>query len=157
MDATAIYILSTLPRVLPSFQLDRECCHGISNHQWVSANIQMKLAEQVTSVSTTLSGSFLISRQVSASREATTETVANTSPSGINKSQCWHGKAFPTDEFTGEDSQVLFDDWFTIVAATWNGWTKDELLMQLVGYLRGRALQEWKLLAEAYHCYSFKR
>ena len=31
-------------------------------------------------------------------------------------------------------------------AASWNGWTEDESLMQLAGYLRGRALLEWKLL-----------
>ena len=54
----------------------------------------------------------------------------------------------PIDEFTGEDRRITFDDWLPILgrAATWNGWTQDELLMQLTGYLRGRALQEWKLL-----------
>jgi len=56
MDATAIYTQSTLPRVLSSFQLDGECHHGISNqvcvlgNPWVSASIQLKLAEQVKSV-----------------------------------------------------------------------------------------------------------
>ena len=58
------------------------------------------------------------------------------------------GKAPPIDEFTGEDRRITFDDWLPILerAAIWNGWTQDELLMQLTGYLRGRALQEWKLL-----------
>ena len=31
-------------------------------------------------------------------------------------------------------------------AATLNEWTPDETLVQLVGHLKGRALQEWKLL-----------
>ena len=31
-------------------------------------------------------------------------------------------------------------------AATWNGWTPDETLMQLAGHLRGRASQKWQLL-----------
>jgi len=81
---------------------------------------------------------------------AITGTVVNTAlaaPSGDNQSQCRRGKAPQIDEFTGEDSRVT-DDWLPILerAATWNSWTQDELLMQLAGYLRGRALQEWKLL-----------
>ena len=76
------------------------------------------------------------------------ENTALTTPSGDNQSQCCHGKPSPIDEFTGEDSRVTLDDWLPILerTATWNGWTQDELLMQLAGYLRGRALQEWKLL-----------
>ena len=36
-------------------------------------------------------------------------------------------------------------------AAEWNNWDKDELLIQLAGYLRGQAFQEWNLLEqEAY-------
>ena len=73
---------------------------------------------------------------------------AMVAPWGSNQSQCRRGKAPPIDEFTGEDSWITFDDWLPILerAANWNGWTQDELLMQLAGYLRGRALQEWKLL-----------
>ena len=58
------------------------------------------------------------------------------------------GKAPPIDEFTAEDRHITFDDWLPILerAATWNGWSKEESLMQLAGHLRGRALQEWKLL-----------
>ena len=61
-----------------------------------------------------------------------------------------HSHSVAVVRHTGEDSRVTFDDWLPILerAATWNGWTQDELLMQLAGYvyLRGRALQEWKLL-----------
>ena len=59
-----------------------------------------------------------------------------------------HGKAPPIDEFTAEDSCVTLDDCLLILecAATWNGWSEEESLMQLAGHLRGRALQEWKLL-----------
>ena len=74
--------------------------------------------------------------------------TATAAPWGRDHSQYRRGKAPPIDEFTGEDRRITFDDWLPILerAATWNGWTQDELLMQLTGYLRGRALQEWKLL-----------
>ena len=37
-----------------------------------------------------------------------------------------------------------FDNWIPILeqAASWNGWTEEESLMQLAGHLRGRALLE---------------
>ena len=74
--------------------------------------------------------------------------TATAAPWGRDHSQYRRGKAPPIDEFTGEDRRITFDDWLPILerATTWNGWTQDELLMQLTGYLRGRALQEWKLL-----------
>ena len=57
------------------------------------------------------------------------------------------GKAPPVDPFTGE-SEVQLDDWIPALkrASVWNGWSEDELLLQLAGHLRGRALQEWNLL-----------
>ena len=106
--------------------------------------------EQVTSASNTLSGALLTSRPVSSAGAVTTETfTATAAPWGRDQSQCrCCGKAPPIDKFTGEDRRITFDDWLPILerAATWNGWTQDELLMQLTGYLRGRVLQEWKLL-----------
>ena len=61
------------------------------------------------------------------------------------------GKAPPVDLFTGEDSEIRFDDWLPTLkrAATWNGWTKDEQLIQLAGYLCGRTLQEWNSIPPA--------
>ena len=62
------------------------------------------------------------------------------------------GKAPPVDSFTGEDLEVWLDDWLPSLerAKLWNGWTEDELMLQLAGHLRGRAHQEWSLLgAEA--------
>ena len=58
------------------------------------------------------------------------------------------GKVAPIDELTAEDKTVTSDDRLPILerAATWNGWSKEESLMQLIGHLRGRALQEWKLI-----------
>ena len=58
------------------------------------------------------------------------------------------GKAPPIDAFDGEHAGITFDDWLPTLqrAAVWNGWSEDESLMQLVGYLRKRALQEWNLL-----------
>ena len=58
------------------------------------------------------------------------------------------GKAPPVDAFTGEEPEIRLDDWLPSLkrAATWNEWMEGELLLQLAGHLRGRALQEWGLL-----------
>ena len=58
------------------------------------------------------------------------------------------GKAPPVDAFTGEEAELRLEDWLPTLerAASWNGWTQEELLMQFAGYLRGWALQEWNLL-----------
>ena len=58
------------------------------------------------------------------------------------------GKAPPVDSFTGESPNILFEDWLPALqrAADWNRWSDEETLIQLAGYLRGRALQEWNLL-----------
>ncbi len=60
------------------------------------------------------------------------------------------GKAPPVDSFTGEDTEVRLDDWLPSLkrASMWNEWTDEELLLQLAGHLRGRALQEWGLIEE---------
>ena len=49
------------------------------------------------------------------------------------------GKAPPIDLFTAESIGNTFDDWLLTLerAATWNGWTSDETLMQLSGHLKG--------------------
>ena len=59
------------------------------------------------------------------------------------------GKAPPIDPFDGERAET-FDDWLPTLqrAAVWNGWSEEETLMQLAGYLCKRALQEWNLLTE---------
>ena len=59
------------------------------------------------------------------------------------------GKAHPVDTFTGEEAETRLDDWLSTIrrAADWNGWTLDDLLIQLAGHLKGRALQEWNLLS----------
>ena len=51
----------------------------------------------------------------------------------------WNGP--PVDMFTGEDPEVRFEDWLPSLqqAADWNSWSADEQLIQLAGYLRGRA------------------
>ena len=58
------------------------------------------------------------------------------------------GKALPVEPFTGEKQDELLDDWLPTLerAGVWNAWSNEELLMQLAGHLRGRALQEWDLL-----------
>lgn len=61
------------------------------------------------------------------------------------------GKAPPVDPFTGEEEDTRFDDWLPALrrASAWNGWSEEDLLLQLAGHLRGRALQEWELLDDA--------
>ena len=58
------------------------------------------------------------------------------------------GKALPVDTFSGEAEDTTFEDWLPGLqrAAEWNRWSDKETLIQLAGYLRGRALQEWTLL-----------
>lgn len=59
------------------------------------------------------------------------------------------GRAPPVDSFTGKDPEVRLEDWLPSLqrAAQWNGWS-EEMMIQLAGHLRGRALQEWNLLDE---------
>ena len=61
------------------------------------------------------------------------------------------GRAPPVEMFSGEDMENNLDDWLPTLAraAKWNGWTKDELLIQLAGHLKGRARQEWSLMSES--------
>ena len=61
------------------------------------------------------------------------------------------GKAPPVDSFNGEQPEVRFEDWLPTLerAAAWNGWSNEELLLQLAGHLRGKALQEWNLMGQA--------
>ena len=71
-------------------------------------------------------------------------------PEGPNHhSRTRRGKAPPIEFFSGEDPAHDLDDWLPSLerAADWNGWTADDTLMQLPGYLKGRALQEWHLLS----------
>ena len=52
--------------------------------------------------------------------------------------------------FAGNDPEVHLNDWLPSLsrAATWYNWSSEELLIQLAGHLKGRALQEWNLLGE---------
>ena len=58
------------------------------------------------------------------------------------------GKAPPVEQFSGDKTDELLDDWLPTLerAGVWNAWSQEELLMQMAGHLRGRALQEWNLL-----------
>ena len=61
------------------------------------------------------------------------------------------GNAPLVETFTGDDREIRFDDWLSSLehAAAWYKWTPEECLIQLAGHLKGRAHQEWILLAEA--------
>ena len=58
------------------------------------------------------------------------------------------GKAPPLDSFSGEDDAVRLDDWLPGLkrVSQWYDWSEEEHLIQLAGYLRGKALQEWELI-----------
>ena len=58
------------------------------------------------------------------------------------------GKPPPVDPFSGDSVETDLDDWLPTLerAASWNVWSDEEMLMQLAGHLRGRALQEWNLI-----------
>ena len=118
--ATATNIQSMLLndlRVVPSVRSSQEQGHyGIFNIMDTASNPRMSFTaqpeEQVTSASTTLSGAIFTSRPVSSSGAVTTGTFTETAALwGRNHSQCHHGKELPIDEFTGEDRQIIFDDW----------------------------------------------
>ena len=64
----------------------------------------------------------------------------------VGKIRPQRGKAPPVDAFTEENHEVYFDDWLPVLRNEWNNWDQDELLIQLVGHLRGQALQEWNLM-----------
>ena len=60
-------------------------------------------------------------------------------------------KEFLVDVFTSENPEIRLDDWLPALnrAASWNGWSDNDRLLQLAGHLRGRALQEWDLLEQS--------
>ena len=99
--------------------------------------------QQVTCVSSSLSNALSTSRPISS---------VGIGGTMVGELSARRGKAPPIDLFTAESIGITFDDWLLTLerAATWNGWTSDETLMQLSGHLKGRALQEWKLLTPDY-------
>ena len=68
-----------------------------------------------------------------------------------SRSTSRRGKAPPVDPFSGDTADTTFEDWLPALqrAAEWNQWSDQEMLIQLAGHLRGRALQEWTLLRNA--------
>ena len=90
-----------------------------------------------------------ISRLRRSSPSDTSEATSVEGGSTPVSSRVRRGKAPPVDPFTGEDPVCRLDDWLPTLkrAAEWNGWTEGDLLLQLAGHLKGRALQEWNLMA----------
>ena len=112
------------------------------NNQGLTSQIQSN--QQVTKLSTSLSDTLLTSRPISSIGMVNHGKLTAEGQTYISR----RGKAPPIDPFTAENIRITFDDWLPILerAAVWNEWTPEESLMQLAGHLRGRALQEWKLL-----------
>ena len=85
---------------------------------------------------------------VSGSSERTTRSSRLEKPRGRKPQR--KGKAPLVDPFTGEDKEVTLEEWLPSLerAADWNEWTEEDQLLQLAGYLRGKALQEWRLIPD---------
>ena len=102
----------------------------------------------------------LVTLQGEAMSGTCTTSPVDSNSAGVTPSVALHGherpthkrkgKAPPVDSFSGEDEAVRLDDWIPTLkrAATWNDWSEGDLLLQLAGHLRGRALQEWDLIPE---------
>ena len=70
-------------------------------------------------------------------------------PESVTSRAPRHGKIPPVDAFTGENLEVRLEDWLLTLerVASWNGWSNEKRLMQVAGFLQGRTLQEWDVLA----------
>ena len=70
-----------------------------------------------------------------------TTTIGMLPPINFGAATPRRGKALPVDAFTGEDAEIRFEDWQLTLsrAATWNGWSDEEALIQLAGHLRRKA------------------
>lgn len=53
--------------------------------------------------------------------------------------------------FTEKNVDITWEDWLPLFecAAHWNSWTEEEKLLQMAGYFRKKALQEWNHLSNA--------
>ena len=113
-----------------------------TNTTGLTSNFQS--GQLVTNKCVSLSNTPFINSPISSTGVANCDRIAPDNP--VTTLHC--GKVPPIDSFTAEDIPITFDDWLLTLeqAATWNGWTPDETLMQLAGHLRERASQEWKLL-----------
>ena len=118
-----------------------------------SVSLHTQLPSVVSTADSTMVVPTLTTQSVSGLRIG---TVVNSSPPVTQAAtlsdaavQC-RGKASPINAFTEGDVQIWFDDWLrTLERAT--TWTESELLMQLAGYLHGRALKEWNLMSQSEH------
>ena len=87
----------------------------------------------------------------SRAHDSTSEAASDedeTGPERATKKR--RGRAPPLESFTGESDDTTLNDWLPGLqrVAEWNHWSEEEILIQLAGYLRGRALQEWNLLSK---------
>ena len=126
---------------IPKVQWSLPLQHSYDHEQTTSTHTSIPAPnnQQVTCVSSSLSDAL------STGRPICSVGIGGTT---VGEHSARRGKAPPIDLFTAESLEITFDDWLPTLerAATWNGWTSDEALMQLTGHLKGRALQEWKLL-----------
>ena len=107
----------------------------------------------ISKIRSTTSGLMSLSTSVVNSYSPLLSTVPAVNTLPVQR----HGKAPPVDPFTAEDPEIRFDDWLPTLerAAIWNGWSEEETLIQLVGYLRNTVLQEWNLLSQE-DCNTFR-
>ena len=89
------------------------------------------------------------SLQVPPHLSALQQPVVETQPDDRRRRR--RGRAPPVEPYTGENKEQQLEDWLPTLerAGQWNDRTPEELLLQLAGHLRGRALQEWNLMSQS--------
>ena len=115
--------------------------------------------DEIAQLKRQLAGYSGVPREISPGRgdEDDTHSITTENPPEIQQlgypssrpfAKARRGKAPPVDSFTGENEEIGLDDWLPALqrASSWNGWTEEDLLIQMAGNLRGKALQEWELL-----------
>ena len=95
--------------------------------------------------------------EISLRESLPTTSLAPVPTTGTSVSQATtrhKGQGPPSRFLYWKDPELRLDDWIPALlrASKWYGWSEDEVLIQLAGHLRGRALQEWNLLPDEEKC-----
>ena len=125
--------------VLPSARVSIPVLPSVTATSMTTPSASLSTAQSVTSTNTSVSS-------------AVAQSTSNVRPGAASRAR--QGKAPPIEPFTGDNEVVRLDDWIPTLqrASRWNDWSEEDLLLQLAGYLRGRAAQEWDLIGESDKC-----
>ena len=138
-------------------QMWRLSCQQVSDHDELVAEKEaeiQKLKDELSRARRSCESASPVVHPVS--HPSHTSRVHDSTPEGTSEEdetrviKKRRGRAPPLESFTGESDDTTLDDWLLGLqrVAEWNHWSDEEVLIQLAGYLRGRALQEWNLLSK---------